>query len=107
MSRLLHRQWQAADLRIVGAAIAHQIIEERTHALAIDGVENIPALAARAHQAHALELLEMEGQRRRRDLQGIADRASGLAFRPRTHQPAEDGEPRLLRQRTQGGDDLN
>src|SRR6185312_8427001 len=42
------------------------------------------------------ELLQVKGQGRRRDVEFLANRARGKAFRTALHEQPEDGEPRLL-----------
>ena len=66
-----------AELRAALAAVLDQEREQPADAVEVDGVDDAALVAARAEEACALELREVRGQGRGRNLQPLGDLARG------------------------------
>ena len=85
--------------RAAAAAVLGEVRNERVRGLEIGGVNDEAPFVAAPGDAGAREAGEMEGQRRRREAELLADAAGRHALRPRLDEQPEDAEPRLLRER--------
>jgi hypothetical protein len=72
----------------------------------IGGIDELPTLAALAHEACALKILQMERQRRGNQTQPLADTARGQSVKTSFDQKPEDRQSMLVRQSTQGDDHI-
>ena len=88
------------------AAIAHDEVEQGAHAGIVRCVENLPMLTRGLDEAGALQLLQMERQSRRQDLEPLRDLTGRHASWPLPDQQTENREPRLVREGGQAGQGL-
>jgi len=84
------------------AAVLRQIGDECSHALEVCGIDQRAPVPLGIDEAGMLEMTEMEGERRRREIEPFADLAGGNPGRSRLDQEPEDVEPRLVRQAGEG-----
>ena len=88
------------------ATVVHQEVEQRTRAGIIGGVEDLSLPARGPDQAGALQLLEMERERRRGHRQPLRDLPGRHPSGPLLHEQAENDQSGFLRQCGQAGQGL-
>jgi hypothetical protein len=88
------------------AAVFSEECDQRIHGLVIGAVDDEAAFLPALRQACARESGEMERERRRRQLELLADRACGESRRAGLDQEAEDRQTRLLSEGGKGWDRL-
>src|SRR5262245_25434544 len=81
------------------AAVLGEVADQCVHVVEVSGVDDEAAFLAVANQAGVREVRQMEGERCRRELQSLSDRACGQPLRPCLNQKSEDRETGLMRQR--------
>src|SRR5271169_1199183 len=77
---------KAARRRMARAAVLGQVGDERPHALEVRGVDQRPAVPLGIDEAGMLEMTEVEGERRRREIEALSDLAGGYPGGPRLDQ---------------------
>ena len=77
-------------------AILGEIADQVVHRAVFGGVDQLAAQAPLGHQPGMQQLLQMKGQRGRRDAEPLGDRASRQPVGPGRHQQPEQRQPGIL-----------
>ena len=88
------------------AAVLGEIAHEPVHVLEVRRIDDETPVLPAAEEAGARQMREVEGKRRRRQVEFLADRAGGQSFGSALDEQPVDGETGGLRQRAQRVDDL-
>jgi hypothetical protein len=83
------------------AAILGQEADQPIHAAEVGRVDELAANAALREQASAVQMLNMEGQRRGRQAEALGDDAGREPIRSLLHQYAIDRQSRFVREGAQ------
>lgn len=86
------------------AALVGEEIDQAAHAREIGRVVDVAAFALRRDEPRTLQLLQVEGQRGRRQAELLDEIARRIAFRSALHEQPEDRQARLLRQSAERAD---
>lgn len=78
------------------AATLAEVIDERIHCFVVGPVDDRPVVPFLPDEAGAIELAEMERERRIWDAERVGHRAGGHSVPARLNQQAEHGESVLL-----------
>ncbi len=90
----------------LAAAVLGEIRDDAVHAGQVSRVDDLAVEAPLRHQPGALEMLEVEAQRRRRHAQAFSNHTCGQTVRAALDQQPTHRQPVLVRQGSQGVDDV-
>ena len=88
------------------AAVRGQVTQQSVHPFEGRAIDQVPAVALLGHQVGVGQLLEMEGQTRRGNIELLAKRAGRQAGGTGDHECLEDSQPQRLGESSKNLDDV-